>query len=179
MLALNLRRIAHRAASTAAALLTVVSLSACSGNDGSTANSKICADFRNPDNARSGTAGAPSADAAAPVDDCVRRWAYSLAGARDSADVVAGAAVAACGAALTRWNQSVAAAGGPVDIGAPVDSTGAPSDNPLSLVTGQPTNAMAEHSAFAQRQALLYVVEARAGHCKPPPVVKGAPAGVS
>ncbi|MBV8594531.1 MAG: hypothetical protein JOZ27_09560 [Caulobacteraceae bacterium] len=45
-------------------------------------------------------------------------------------------------------------------------------------MTGEPTNAMAEHGAFARSRALLFVIEARAGRCRPPPVVNGVPAGV-
>lgn len=150
--------------------LAAMTLSACGDNDGGMVNSKICADFKAPDTVKAATPAAP-ADAAAPVDECVRRWAYSLAGARDDAQVVAGAAVAACGTALSRWNQ--AAGDAPA-----LDANGAPAAI-TSLITGQPTNAMAEHAAFAQRQALLYVVQARAGRCKAPPAVKGVPVGVS
>lgn len=154
--------IAARAATLA---LAAMALTACEDHGGTTANGKLCYDFRAP----AAATAAAAADAAAPVDDCVRRWSYSLAPSRDEAEVVANAAVAACGPALTRWNQAS------LNEPAP-DSTGAPSQT-LSLDTGQPTNALAEHNAFAQRQALLYVVEARAGHCRPPPVVKGVPAG--
>jgi hypothetical protein len=154
---------ASRAATLA---LAAMALTACEDHGGTMVNSRICPDFKAP------VAGAPAVatDAAAPVDECVRRWAFSLAGSRDEAEVVANAAVAACGAVLTRWNQAS------LNQPAP-DATGAPAVT-LSLDTGQPTNALAEHNAFAQRQALLYVVTARAGHCRPPPVVKGAPAGV-
>jgi hypothetical protein len=37
---------------------------------------------------------------------------------------------------------------------------------------------LAEHSAFAQGRALLYVVQARAGRCKAPPIENGAPTGL-
>lgn len=149
--------------------VAAIALSACGDNDGGMVNSKICADFKTPDAKAAGPV--PPTDAAAPVDECVRRWAYSLAGARDGAELVAGAAVAACGTALSHWNQNAGDAPA-------VDSSGAPTAI-TSLITGQPTNAMAEHAAFAQRQALLYVVQARAGHCKAPPAVKGVPVGVS
>jgi len=154
--------IATRAATLA---LAAMGLTACEDNGGSMVNSKICYDFRAP------AAGAPAVatDAATPVDDCVRRWSYSLAGGRDDAEVVANAAIAACGAALTRWNQS--------SLNQPAQDSNGASAETLSLDTGQPTNALAEHYTFAQRQALLYVIEARAGHCRPPPVVKGVPAG--
>jgi hypothetical protein len=145
--------------------LAATALSACEDNGGSMVNSKLCYDFK-----PSAAGAAPVAtDAATPVDDCVRRWAYSLAVSRDEAEVVANAAVAACGPALTRWNQASLNQ-------TQQDSTGAPAET-LSLDTGQPTNALAEHNGFAQRQALLYVVEARAGRCRPPPVTKGVPAG--
>ncbi len=150
--------------------LAAMALSACGDNDGGMVNSKICADFKTPDAAKTAAPAAPT-DAAAPVDECVRRWAYSLAGARDDAQVVAGAVVAACGTALSHWNQ--AAGDAPA-----VDANGAPAEV-MSLVTGQPTNAMAEHAAFAGRQALLYVVQARAGRCKAPPAVKGVPVGAT
>jgi hypothetical protein len=144
-----------------------VALSACNDSGGGYAvNGRLCPDFR------VHAAGAPAAptDAATPVDDCVRRWAFSLAGSRDEAQVVADATLAACAAALGRWNQAS------LNQPGQQDGTGAPTQT-LSLDTGQPTNALAEHAAFAQRQALLYVVQARAGRCRPPPVVKGVPAG--
>ena len=150
--------------------LTAMLLAGCDDHDGRMVNSKICADFTASKTAPGGAVVAAE-DAASPVDDCVRRWAYSLAGARDGADVVASAAVAACGPALTRWNQAT------LDQPPAQDSSGAPTE-PLNVDTGQPTNAMAEHTAFAHRQALLYVVQARAGGCKPPPATKGAPTGI-
>ena len=156
---------AARTATVAVTAIAALALAACENNDGSMVNSKICADFR------AQALPAVGADPATPVDNCVRRWAYSLAGARDTAEVVANAALAACGGALTRWNQASLNQ-------AQQDSTGAPVTT-LSIDTGQPTNALAEHNAFAQRQALLYVVEARAGRCRPPPVVKGVPVGTT
>jgi hypothetical protein len=129
-------------------------------------NAKICADFKLANTAQPGTL---ATDAATPVNECLRRWAYSLAGARDRADVVADATIAACGAALTRWNQAGLAQDAQANAGGPVEA--------LSLTTGQPTNALAEHSAFARGQALFYVVQARAGRCAPPPVVNGVPTG--
>jgi hypothetical protein len=155
---------------TAAVALAAMGLSACGGHGGRMVNSKICYDFRATNANPTGAPAISPADAATPVDDCVRRWAYSLAGARDAADVVADASVAACGAALTRWNQAGLgqqqaqdSANGPVQA--------------LSLTTGEPTNALAEHSAFAHGRALLYVVQARAGRCAPPPASKGVPTG--
>jgi hypothetical protein len=161
---------AHKTPTIAIALTAIaLMLSACEENAGGMTNSGICADF---------TAHGPAAtDAAAPMDDCVRRWAYSLAGARDTADIVADSAVAACGAVLTRWNQAALSQGGLNQGGMqPQGREGNPPQT-LSIDTGQPTNALAEHAAFAHRQAQLYVVEARAGHCRPPTATKGVPAG--
>ena len=167
-----------RGFSLAAAAVLTFSLAACDdGNDHMAANGKICATWKTPattaavePNAnaaalQNGVAPGPVAgDAATPVDSCVKHWAYSLAGSRDSADVVADAAVAACSAALSNWNQGAMGQGGA-------------SEQSISTVTGQPTNAMTEHASFARGQALLYVVEARAGRCKPPAVVNGVPVG--
>ena len=146
---------------TGALALAAVGLAACGGHGEHMVNSKICADFKT-----TSSTGAPSLaplDEAAPVDDCLRRWAYSVAGARDSADVVADAVAVACGAPLSRWNQASLAQPG--------------SDQAVSITTGQPTNALAEHAAFAHSRALLYVIEARAGRCAAPPANNGAPTG--
>jgi hypothetical protein len=69
---------------------------------------------------------------------------------------VADAVVAACSPSLASWNQSALATTGQ-NVQAP------------SLISGQPTNPVAEHYTFAQGRALFYVVQARAGHCAPPP----------
>ena len=150
--------------------LTAIVLVGCDDHEGRMVNRKICADFSATKPAPAGAVEA-TADAASPVDECVRRWAYSLAGARDGADVVANATVAACAAPLNRWNQAS------LDQPPAQDSAGGPIET-LNVETGQPTNAMAEHTAFAHRQALLYVVQARAGRCKAPPAAKGAPTGL-
>ena len=107
---------------------------------------------------------APSAEGAAALEDCLHRWAYALAGGPDEATVVAQAVVAACSAPLARWNQQSLAA----DAG-----SDRPAEAP-SLLTGEPTNPIAEHSAFAGGRALFYVAQARAGACKPPPRRSGA-----
>jgi hypothetical protein len=151
---------------TGALALAAVGLTACGGNGEHMVNSQICADFKATNTAQTGVPAAAAPDAAAPVDDCLRRWAYSLAGAGDQADAVADATVAACGAALSKWNQAGLAQqsqSGPVQA--------------LSLTTGQPTNALAEHAAFAHGRALFYVIQARAGRCAPPPTTNGVPTG--
>lgn len=148
---------------TAAVLaLAAMGLSACNSPSGMQANGKICADFK--------AKAAPvstTADPAGPVDECTRRWAYSLASSADGADEVADAVVAACNTALSRWNQQSLAAGGEAGDG-----------EAMSILTGQPTNAISEHRAFAQGRALFYVVQARAGHCAPPPTTNGVPEGL-
>lgn len=143
--------------------LAALGLAACEDHAGAMANPKICADFKT--SANPGAAAA--ADPSTPVEECARRWAYSLAGSRDSAEIVAEAVVAACAPALSKWNQA--------SLG---QATPASGEQALSLTTGQPTNPLAEHSAFTQGRALFYVVQARAGRCKPPPIENGAPTGL-
>ena len=158
----------NRTTLTAALALAAMGLSACSDHDGRlAANPRICADFKATSTAQAGVPAIAASDAATPVDECLRRWSSSLASARDPANVVADAAIAACGTALSRWNQTA--------IGQPGAVSG--SVQALSLTTGEPTNAMAEHSAFARGRALFYVVQARAGHCSPPPTTNGVPTG--
>lgn len=145
----------------AAICLAAVGLTACSQGGKMAANSKICADFA------AGRGAAPmAADGAAPLDDCVRRWAYSLASSKDDADLVADAAATACSPQLQRWNQQSLA-------------QGAAEEQSASILTGEPTNPLAEHNTFAHDRALFYVVQARAGRCAPPPANNGAPEGVS
>jgi hypothetical protein len=144
----------------AALALAALGLTACEQPGDGMANPKICADFKTNPGATA------AADPSMPVEECARRWAYSLAGSRDSAEVVAEAVVAACAPALGKWNQASlgqAAGGG---------------EQALSLTTGQPTNPLAEHSSFAQGRALFYVVQARAGRCKAPPATNGVPDGL-
>lgn len=150
---------------TAALALAAMGLSACDRNEGQMVNANICTDFKAASSTPGAAAPIAATDAASPVDDCLRRWAYSLAGAKDNADVVAAATVAACSAALTRWSQASLAQ----------QSQGGPQEA-LSLTTGQPTTALAEHNVFAHGRALLYVVQARAGRCAPPPAANGTPA---
>jgi hypothetical protein len=157
--------------------LAALSLAACDEERGMAANHGMCFNFKaaHPAPAAATPAVAPAApgaaqpaaaagDPGAVVDDCVRRWAYSLAASSDTARDVADAAQGACMDALARWNeQSLTQAGGPAQ---------AP-----SIATGQPTNALAEHYNYARSRALLYVVQARAGRCAPPPAKNGAPQG--
>lgn len=131
-----------------------LALSACQERDRPVAG--LCKAF--PEAAQAANSGA------AVMDDCLHRWAYALAGSRDEAGLVADAVSAACRGPLARWNQqSMAQAAG----------TDAPEEAP-SLITGQATNPIAEHANFASDRALFYVVQARAGGCKPPPRKDGA-----
>jgi hypothetical protein len=145
--------------------VTALGLSACgksdSGREGG--NSKICTPFPEvPANTTPAAATAQAAaDPAGAVDDCLHRWGYSLAPSADRAQEVAQAAVAACSTLVTRWNQQGLTANAQTGAGPGVSM--AP-----SLVTGQPTNPIAEHYAYAQNRALFYVVQARAGKCPPP-----------
>jgi hypothetical protein len=155
----------RRALATAACLGLItplcLGLGACSPaqSHSMAANSKICADFGQ----KAAVASAPPiADGSAAVDNCAKRWAYSLAPSRDRADVVADAVVAACNAQLTGWNRAT--------LGAPAGDGEA-----ASLTTGQLTSPIQEHMGFIHGRALLYVVQARAGACAPPPATNGVP----
>ena len=158
----------------ALAAASALGLAACDNANGrGGAASGICRPFTTASNANTANANtntpaaptsvgvlpaAPAGDPAAAVDDCLHRWGYTLAASSDPANFVAEATVAACGTALSSWNQqslSAENAGGAVQ---------AP-----SLLTGQPTSPIGEHYNFAQGRALFYVVQARAGHCGPPP----------
>lgn len=154
--------------------LAALSLAACSNDGHGGGVSGICKPFAaaNANNGATNTTaatslntpGAPNAlpvaagDGSAALDDCLHRWGYTLAASSDAANFAADATLAACSTELAGWNQqsmSAENAGGAVQ---------AP-----SLMTGQPTNPMAEHHSFAEGRALFYVVQARAGHCGPPP----------
>ena len=143
--------------------LTALGLTACEQAPRTGGNAKICADFKAPKNAPI----AAGADGAASMDECLKRWAYSLAPSRDDAEVVAAAAKSACGAQLSRWNQQI------------VNQPGAAEGESASILTGEPTTPLGEHNAYADRRALFYVVQARAGSCAAPPFKNGTPEGVS
>ena len=155
----------------AAAALAAAGLAGCNDAQHGGAVSGVCKPFTTA-NANGATNTTPSAnvlpgagDASAGLDDCLHRWGYALAASTDRADVVSQATLDACSSALTAWNQqSLSAGGGGANVEAP------------SLVNGQTTNPLAEHYSFAQGRALFYVVQARAGHCAPPPLSNGAPA---
>ena len=151
-----------RASLPAALCLAALGLTACDNNPGGmAANSKVCIDWKQAKPAQLMV----GAEAAGPVDECVKRWAYSLASSNDAAGVVAEAAAGACSAQLARWNQT--ALGQP---GGDAEAT--------SITTGETTSPLAEHNAFTRSRALFYVVQARAGHCAAPPVKDGVPEGI-
>lgn len=131
-------------------------LAACQGGERTVAG--ICKPFPE-------AAAAAPADGPAALEDCLHRWAYTLAAGPDDAGMVADATVAACTGPLTRWNQQslTAAAAQPEQA-----------QEGLSLLTGQPSSPIAEHRSFAADRALFYVAQARAGSCKPPPRREGA-----
>lgn len=107
---------------------------------------------------------ATAGDPVAPLDDCLHRWSYALAGAGDeSSTTVAQAALSACHNVLTRWNRDTVSSGG--------ETSEAP-----SLTTGEIMNPIAAHYAFAESRALFYAVQAKAGHCAAPRFKDGAPA---
>ena len=142
--------------------LGVLGLSACDDHRHVAANPKICAEFKPVKAAGMAT---PD-DGAGPLDECVRRWAYSLAPSRDAAEVVAEAVVGACNTPLAKWNSQALSQPGGAEASA------------ASLTTGEPTTPIAEHNAFGHARALLYVVQARAGACAPPPATGGVPDGL-
>jgi hypothetical protein len=140
--------------------LVAMGVSACEGPRDGRVNSALCADLRT-----AKTAPLATGDGAPAVDDCARRWAYSLAGSRDAADVVAEAVAGACSVQLTRWNQQSLA-------------TPQADGEATSILTGEPTTPIAEHNGLLRSRALFYVVQARAGGCAGPKIVNGVPEGL-
>jgi hypothetical protein len=126
-------------------------------------DARLCTPFTQAATPAPGTV-APAADPAGPLDSCLHRWSYALARSSDAADVVAAAAVAACGPTLGAWNrQSIQP--GPDGQQGPTEA--------MSLTTGQPVNVFAAHHEFAENRALFWVVQARAGKCAAPPMTNG------
>ena len=155
------------ASRTIALVTAALALSACGQAGGGSGGHKLCTPFTTAANTATPAPGALAAtsDPATAVDDCLHRWGYSLATSSDPAEAVANATVAACSSTLSQWNQQS------------LSSEQGVEEAP-SMVTGQATTPFIEHHAYAQRRALFYVVQARAGKCAPPPATNGAPAGV-
>ncbi len=160
---------------TGAAIAIAAGLVGCNnggGVDGRLAltGASYCTPFQKAAATSSGQGGlAPAstaaADPGAAFDDCVHRWAYAMAPARDPADIVAHAAVDACGAAMNAWNQQVAAQS-PDALYPPPPSRGRGSEQ----MDQSPQNAaLAQHMQIAQARSLFYVIQARAAGCAPPP----------
>src|SRR3954469_11478734 len=104
--------IRHRARALAclgAICLGAGGLAACNETHVAANNPKICAPFKPAKPA----AEAVADDGAVAFDDCLHRWAYSLAPSRDSAEMVATAAMGACNAQLLKWNGKVLGEAGP------------------------------------------------------------------
>jgi hypothetical protein len=104
------------------------------------------------------------ADPGTAFDDCVHRWAYAMAPARDPADIVAHAAVDACGAAMNAWNQQVAAQSPEPEYPPPRQGRGSE-----QMDQSPQSAALAQHMQIAQARSLFYVIQARAAGCTPPP----------
>ena len=117
--------------------------------------SKYCTPFK----AANTNVNTTLSDPAASFDDCVHRWAYTLAPARDPADVVARASVDACGPILSAWNQQT------------LDQN--PQPQPRRFESRGPhqqqNNPLAQRMGMVESRALFYVVQARAAGCAPPP----------
>lgn len=146
----------RRAILAVAVTAAAMGLAACEGGQGKTAavvgGDGLCKAFNTP-------AAAGMSEGGQAVDDCLHRWGYTLAKSGDEATAVAQAVVAACSAPLARWNQQSLTNAA---------ASGASSSDAPSLLTGEPTNPIAEHANFADGRALFYVVQARAGKCDAP-----------
>ena len=123
--------------------------------------SRYCTPFKASADATGATAlNAAVSDPAGAFDDCIHRWGYTLAPARDPADVVAQAAVDACGPIIATWNQQATSQ----------QSTEQPTryGGRESQAAQQPS-PQAQQIRMAESKALFYVVQARAAGCTPPP----------
>jgi hypothetical protein len=157
------------------ALAAALGLAGCNRGDGTRlalVGRTYCTPFRsatttanasNP-NGQSGlatnaAAALPTGDPGAALDDCVHRWAYTLAPSRDPADIVAHASIDACSAMVAAVSQPA---------GPPPDSRDAAAQ--------QAQNPVAQQMRATEGKALFYVVQARAAGCAPPPA-NSLPAG--
>ncbi len=145
----------------AAAMLSGCNQSASAQGGGlQLTGSKYCKPFKTGADV-SGTAAMNAAlnDPSAAFDDCIHRWGYTLAPARDPADVVAQAAVNACGPILSAWSQQ--AMGGEPQPSYRGRGRGEPSQMSMS--------PQQQQIRQAESKALFYVVQARAAGCAAPP----------
>ncbi|HEX4197505.1 MAG TPA: hypothetical protein VHZ26_08685 [Caulobacteraceae bacterium] len=151
--------------STAGALMALAALLCGCDQQASAANgglklsgSTYCAPFKASTVNANGALSTALTDPAAAFDDCIHRWGYALAPARDPADVVAQAAVNACGPIIGAWSQQAESQG----------ANAQPTDY-RSRRQAAPPNPMAQQIRMSESRALFYVVQARAAGCAPPP----------
>lgn len=150
-------------------MVALVGLGGCNRTDAggrlALTGAKYCTPFKTTAaNAASGNGlGAALSDPAGAFEDCVHRWGYTLAPARDPADVVAQATLDACGPILTAWNQQTMnqAPQGQTAQGAPPQGE--------DQQAAQANNPVAQRMRMAEARALFYVVQARSAGCAPPP----------
>jgi hypothetical protein len=146
-----------------AAVALAVGVSGCSDRSSAQSGgltltgSKYCTPFK----AANTNVNTTMSDPAASFDDCVHRWAYTLAPARDPADVVARASVDACGPILSAWNQQT------LDQNPQPPPSRYASRGPQQQQ--QQNNPLAQRMGMVESRALFYVVQARAAGCAPPP----------
>ena len=171
---------AHMGAGAAIALAAgLMGCNSGGGGDGRLAltGSSYCTPFqKTAATATSGSAGlaaAPAAAAADPgaaFDDCIHRWAYAMAPARDPADIVAHAAVDACGVQMNAWNQQVIAQNPNAYAQDQYQAPPPRGRGSEQEVDQNPQNsALAQHMQVAEARSLFYVIQARAAGCAPPP----------
>ena len=170
---------AHLSAGAAIALAAGLASCNSGGGDGRLAltGSSYCTPFpktaATPTSSTAGLAAAPAiaaGDPGAAFDDCIHRWAYAMAPARDPADIVAHAAVDACGAQMNAWNQQVIAQN--PNAYAQDQYQGPPTRGRASdqeMAQSPQNSALAQHMQVAQARSLFYIIQARAAGCAPPP----------
>jgi hypothetical protein len=167
-----------------AAIVLTAGLAAC--NNAGTGDGRLpltgsafCTPFpkagATPTNNQSGLAATPASTASDPgaaFDDCIHRWGYAMAPARDPADIVAHAAVDACGAQMNAWNQQVMASQQTQyqDYQQQPPTRGRRGEPAQMEQQQNPQNQLlAQHMQIAQARSLFYVIQARAAGCAPPP----------
>jgi hypothetical protein len=144
------------------AMLSGCNQNASAQNGGLLGDSKYCTPFKAEDANATASLSAALSNPGAAFDDCIHRWAYTLAPARDPADVVAQAAVNACGPIAAAWSQQA--------------MSQQPNPGPASYrYRGRAPQPQAQPSPqeqqirMAESRALFYVVQARAAGCQAPP----------
>jgi hypothetical protein len=172
---------AHMGAGAAIAL--AASLAGCNSGGGGGADGRLAltgASYCTPFQKAAGGSTSSQAGLAAPAstasdpgvafDDCIHRWAYAMAPARDPADIVAHATVDACGAAMNAWNQQVMAQSPDTQEAPQPPTRGRGYEQQAQQAQQNPQNsALAQHMQIAEARSLFYVIQARAAGCAPPP----------